>query len=351
MNREELIDIAWKIRDGSMEMTDLPFSEIVSFITTNYRRYQGEDSTLYEKLYSDVIIEGLKNNNRIIISDVLLLLSNSCIIMTTLQSDIDSYIESADYWWNKASESLIQATYYSNELKKNKWYSANERVNNYTYFRGRGVVYSVITGDYDAIHIPLCKEKEYDYILFTNNRKITSDFWKVIYIDNSDDEDDAMLSRRIKILGHRLVYEYDYSIYIDGKILIKGPITELIRKYSKTEPMLCFPHPTWQDIRREANRVIELKKADNLVIEEQIKDYYSEGYKDECVLIEACILIRDHHNDQLKIVMHEWWNQLNKYTYRDQISFPYVCWKNDFVIDLCCEKIYDNEWFDTVDHL
>jgi hypothetical protein len=42
--------------------------------------------------------------------------------------------------------------------------------------------------------------------------------------------------------------------------------------------------------------------------------------------------------------MEEWWKEIEKFSYRDQISFPYVCWKNDFKPDICDQDIYNNEW-------
>ena len=55
----------------------------------------------------------------------------------------------------------------------------------------------------------------------------------------------------------------------------------------------------------------------------------------------GCI-VRRHNEDQVINLMSEWWFQINKYSYRDQISFPYVCWKNNFQPDISIENIYKN---------
>ena len=45
-------------------------------------------------------------------------------------------------------------------------------------------VYSCITGNYDNIIDYKTKDKNIDYILFTNDSSIKSDFWNIVYIDN-----------------------------------------------------------------------------------------------------------------------------------------------------------------------
>ena len=46
-------------------------------------------------------------------------------------------------------------------------------------------VYTCITGSYDDVkEFKEFKEKNIDYILFTNNKDYKSDFWNVVYIEN-----------------------------------------------------------------------------------------------------------------------------------------------------------------------
>lgn len=75
-------------------------------------------------------------------------------------------------------------------------------------------VYTCITGNYDKVNEIKLKEPDIDYYLFTNNKKIKSKTWDVIYI-NSDTLDDAKLSREIKIIGHDIIRNgYDISVWM-----------------------------------------------------------------------------------------------------------------------------------------
>ena len=71
-------------------------------------------------------------------------------------------------------------------------------------------VYTCITGNYDDLKEVKIKEDNIDYICFTNNKELTSNSWKIIYIEDNS-LDNHYLSRKIKMLGHPYIDEnYDY---------------------------------------------------------------------------------------------------------------------------------------------
>lgn len=91
-------------------------------------------------------------------------------------------------------------------------------------------VYTCITGDYDKVNELSFKEKGIDYYLFTNNKSIKSNTWKVIYIENGK-LDNIRLARRMKVLGNDITNKYEITIWIDGASYIKKSVKEFIRKY------------------------------------------------------------------------------------------------------------------------
>ena len=42
--------------------------------------------------------------------------------------------------------------------------------------------------------------------------------------------------------------------------------------------------------------------------------------------------------------MEDWWLELKYWSKRDQLSFPYVCWKNQFNYNFISEDIDSNKW-------
>ena len=107
--------------------------------------------------------------------------------------------------------------------------------------KNKGVVYTSITGDYDDLLTPLHINENWDYICFTD-KDIKSDFWQIKQIGNSN-LDPVRKAKKYKILPHRYLSAYDYSLYIDANFIIIGDIDKFVNKYSKVNPMLCLVHP------------------------------------------------------------------------------------------------------------
>ena len=93
-------------------------------------------------------------------------------------------------------------------------------------------VYTCITGDYDAVKEINC-EKGIDYYLFTNNKNLKSNSWKVIYIENEDNLSNVKLARKIKILGYPSITDnYEVNLWMDGAVEFKKPIFFFSRRIS-----------------------------------------------------------------------------------------------------------------------
>ncbi len=205
------------------------------------------------------------------------------------------------------------------------------------------VVYTSITGDYDELSDPLFVDDDIDYVCFTNNKSIKSSVWNVEYI--SDETLDNMhLAKHVKFFPDQWVPEYDTSVWVDGKFQIISDLREYIKKYEKTAPMLCFPHFERDCIYDEAAKCITLKKGIKNDIVSQVADYYHEGYPMDNGMYEMGCIVRNHNDPTVKNLMQQWWEHVEKYSYRDQLSFPYLLWKNQFNVDICDLNINKNSY-------
>lgn len=212
-------------------------------------------------------------------------------------------------------------------------------------FRGKGCVYTVITGQYDELRDPLYIDPAFDYICFTNDNTLNSDVWNIQYINvGEQDLDNVRLARKYKILCYKYLKGYDYSVYVDGKIHIIGDLNKYIDEYSMGSSMLCFPHFTRDCVYEEAKTCISLSKDKAEIIEKQMDGYKREGYPLKHGLIDSACLVRRHDDRILQQVMDCWWKEIKEKSRRDQLSIGYACWKNNFYYDICDLFIYDNEF-------
>lgn len=214
--------------------------------------------------------------------------------------------------------------------------------------RNKKVVYTAITGNFDDLLIPEYVNEDWDYICFSDT-DIKSDFWQIKKMDDSD-LDIVRKAKKYKILPHIYLSEYDYSIYIDGNFVIIGDMNEYVNKYVTTAPMLCLTHPERNCIYDEAEACISLKKDSKNIIRAQINKYLVEKYPKNNGLIAGGILFRKHNDQVIKDVMNAWWNEIKSHSYRDQLSFNYVCWKKYFEYDICGLSCWGNEYFKWIPH-
>ena len=217
-------------------------------------------------------------------------------------------------------------------------------------FGGRGVVYTVITGEYDDLKIPSYIDEKLDYICFTNNENLKSDFWDIQIVTNFENLDNIRLARKTKILCREYLAGYDYSIYVDGKLQIVGDLRQLITRYSKGRGMLVFPHHMRDGIGEELDELIRLEKDNPQLMKKQVLEYLDEGYGMRAGMVDTACLIRNHHDDVLYKVMELWWKEVKNKSRRDQLSFGYSCWKSRYEFDVCNELLVNNEYIKPYKH-
>ncbi len=216
------------------------------------------------------------------------------------------------------------------------------------------VVYTAIFGSYDDL-LPQKKLPGVDYICFTD-RSFKSRIWKVIKVE-PEFEDIARNSRKIKILAHRYLPDYSYSIFMDGNFLIKKKALSLLNEL-ENEKMLVFDHNECSDARNciyeELEAILEEKRKTGKEKDspekmiKQIEGFKLEGYPADNGLISSGVLIRKHLDEEVKEVMESWWKVLETGSKRDQLSFNYVAWKHNFSFKYISEDIRNNEYFSMI---
>ena len=61
-------------------------------------------------------------------------------------------------------------------------------------------------------------------------------------------------------------------------------------------------------------------------------------------------MVRDLHDERVENVMETWWEEVLNGSKRDQLSFNYSCWKNDFVYDTSDLFSCENEYVKVYSH-
>ena len=221
------------------------------------------------------------------------------------------------------------------------------------------IVYTSIFGKYDNI-ISQSLQDNWDWKCFNEENSIS------LYSDNNRN------AKRFKVLPHRYLQDYEYSIFIDGNMTVVGNIDELVEKYLTDSNVAVFSHENNKlDSRKcvydEAQTIFdlgeknmkltpergELNYKDNpTVIKAQMDMYSMLGYPRNNGLLTGMVIVRRHNEKDCIDVMEDWWTEIKYNSKRDQLSFNYVVWKNDLKFNYIDGDSRDNEYFirDTKPH-
>lgn len=221
-----------------------------------------------------------------------------------------------------------------NFIQQNKANKLNENICKDNEFKI--AVYTCIFGDYDEILEPVFQNPNYDYYVITDKEVSKNSVWKkkdISYL-NIDNLSNSEKNRFVKLHPHLFLKEYDYSLYIDGNIRIMADIQPLIEDMDK-RILGVHRHDVRNCIYTEANVIMLEKRFEKIKneVNKQIIAYSNEGFPKHQGLYENPILIRKHNDKKCIDIMELWWSQLEQFSKRDQLSLPYVLWKNNIKED------------------
>ena len=229
----------------------------------------------------------------------------------------------------------------------------------FIYFKNGGksimdtkiVIYTALFGDYDELLEPVERFDNCDFICFTDNENLKSDLWDIKVVEKVDLPLN-MMNRRYKLFPHEYLAEYKYSIYIDANIRVNQDITFLIQKYlMNTNKFIAIPrHPHRKCFYDEAPLLIRAGRVSFIEIYKQYFAYRKLEYYGQIFLTENNIILREHNNEKCINLMKDWWEELNKFTQRDQISLGYVIFKNNVEITFMDENARSNDIFTIYKH-
>ncbi|XP_027368217.1 uncharacterized protein LOC113874184 isoform X2 [Abrus precatorius] len=208
------------------------------------------------------------------------------------------------------------------------------------------VVASAIFGNFDVINEPtnICEyskqtvcflmfvDEETEKYLRSSGRLGTSKkigLWRIIVARNLPYTDARRTGKIPKLLLHRMVPNARYSIWLDGKLeLVVDPYQILERfLWRKNATFAISKHYRRFDVfvEAEANKVAG--KYDNTSIDFQIEFYKNEGLtpytEAKLPLISGCVIVREHVPIS-NLFTCLWFNEVDRFTPRDQISFSTV---------------------------
>ncbi|ONI12749.1 hypothetical protein PRUPE_4G181200 [Prunus persica] len=212
------------------------------------------------------------------------------------------------------------------------------------------IVASAVFGNYDIIQQPKniseFSRKNVPFYMFideeteaymTNSSVLGNSkrvgLWRIIVVRNVPYSDARRNGKIPKLLLHRLFPNVRYSLWIDGKLqLVVDPYQILERfLWRQNANFAISRHYKRYDVFEEAEANKAAGKYDNSTINEQIDFYIKEGlqpYSEAKFPItsdvpEGCVIIKEHI-PITNLFTCNWFNEVDRFTSRDQLSFSTV---------------------------
>ena len=162
-------------------------------------------------------------------------------------------------------------------------------------------------------------------VFYSYNRTKNTEFDSCLIMRFSLDSywGDRRNAKIYKILPHLFV-ETDYSIWVDDIARLPESPEGMIKKYLNTHNLAVFGILCSKTIDDQIVKIKRRKKEDPELVDAQVASYHKEG----CPLKQAnATIILRRHTPEIVCFNLAWWEQICKWSSRDQLSFPYVAWR------------------------
>jgi len=195
--------------------------------------------------------------------------------------------------------------------------------------------------NYDTLKRPIFVEDSIDYICFTNNKNMISDVWDIRYYPEKFNCP-TRSSREVKILPHRFLKDYDYSIFIDGSTQINLKINDFVLEKLKEYNFCIRKHDKRNCVYSEAKHLINIYNSNPKDTPENILNHIEKLKKQNFPynygLYPTGVLLRKHNNPDVIKCMEVWWEKYMSGSKRDQLSLPCAIFETSLAIKIMSES-------------
>lgn len=189
--------------------------------------------------------------------------------------------------------------------------------------RPRRVVYSALMGRYERLQEqPVARSSRTPFVLFTDDPGLTSETWEIRIVDPHVPGDSVRSSRWIKIRAGSALEGYDETLWIDNRVQLRVDPSVVFDSWLAVADTAMFEHSFRDHLIDEFSAVVEGGYDDPAVVYGQL-DHYAETAPE---LLQAKPLwtgmIARRNNARVDRAMREWWEQVERFSRRDQLSAP-----------------------------
>jgi hypothetical protein len=220
-------------------------------------------------------------------------------------------------------------------------------------------IYTAIYGEYDSLRQQPVQNLPTDFVCFTDTKGAPCPPWTVIRDQRLPDLHPRLRAKWHKTHPHllfgtwpwhrswqRVLKRYRYTIWIDANIqLTSSDFSRVITQSSMQNGWAMFAHPKRDCVYEELKASLPMLKYDQQPLLEQVEHYRRMGYPENAGLMAAGIIGRQTSRSDLAAVSEDWWREILRWSYQDQLSLPFVFWRRGLQWDVIPGSLRSNDLF------
>ena len=186
----------------------------------------------------------------------------------------------------------------------------------------RRAVYRALIGGYEQLREEeVARDSDLRFICITDDPTLTSSTWEIVVHEPRRPLDHSRSARALKIIGHPLLEDFDETLWVDNTVALRRPPDELFDQWLGDADVAAPLHSYRSSVLAEAEAVIDAGLDDFSRVYEQLTHYLATG---------AGVLEENPHwtgmlarrrTPTIQAAMQAWWEDVLRYSRRDQISF------------------------------
>lgn len=176
----------------------------------------------------------------------------------------------------------------------------------------------------------------YDRLIVTDHLALDVPGVTILRSDAGSDADPGRLSRLAKMCPHRFFSEYDWVIYIDNSASLTTPPQSVLAEIERLHPggapagRYLFNHGKRSCAYREARVCMVTGKISRADYRRQTRHYKDAGFPADQGLFMNTLMIQKMGDPATDAFNETWYDHFQSFSHRDQISLPYMLWKEGY---------------------
>ncbi|MBR6346079.1 MAG: DUF616 domain-containing protein [Bacteroidales bacterium] len=184
----------------------------------------------------------------------------------------------------------------------------------------RTVVYTCITGGFDALPEVRAVREGVDFICFSDAALPEGSPWQYRKLA-VDGLPPRLAARYHKLNPHLLFPEYERSVWLDGNV---GIASDEFYDIIDTPALFAgLEHPLRDDVYEEAYACLRGERETFCRLLRAVRFLRAEGFPPHSGLLETNVLLRQHNSPEVIRVDELWWDMVRTLSERDQLSIMY----------------------------